>query len=303
MRVILLFVDGVGIGAADAAVNPFFRAELPWLRGATGGRIPHHHDRRISSPRLEIVPADATLRMPGLPQSGTGQTTIFTGTNAARVFGRHFGPFPPTSLRTMITERNIFRRLQRKGRSVVFANAFPSRFFEYTESGTRRLSVTTLSCKLAGVPLLRAEDLLRNEAVSADLIRSRWGELGHPAVKPISPREAGHHLWSIAARHDFTLFEYWLTDHAGHSQKMDFAVNVLELLDEFLGGFFERFDFDNSLFVMVSDHGNIEDLSTKTHTRNPVPCMILGSGRKKFAHSIHSLIQITPTVVRMLGSA
>ena len=303
MRVILLFVDGVGIGNADSSVNPFFRAKLPWLDRVTEGRIPHKGEMRVSTKNVEIVPTDATLRMPGLPQSGTGQATIFTGKNGPRIFGRHFGPFPPTALRPVIAEWNIFRQLKHLQRSVVFANAFPSKFFEYTESGTRRLSVTTLSCKLAGVPLLTAEELSRNEAVSADFVRSRWKEMGHPMIKPVSAREAGHHLWSIAKRHDFTLFEYWLTDHAGHSRDMEFGISVLERLDEFLAGFFEDFDSRNSLFVLISDHGNLEDLSTKTHTRNPVPCMVLGRKRKEFARSIRSLLQITPSIVRMFGSS
>ena len=115
---------------------------------------------------------NATLGVSGLPQSGTGQTAIFTGVNGAKKFGRHFGPHPPMILRPIIAEKNIFHQLKARGKSVVFANAFPQRFFDYTESGTRRLSVTTLSCQVAGIPLLSAKDLQRDEGISADFIRN-----------------------------------------------------------------------------------------------------------------------------------
>ena len=185
------------------------------------------------------------------------------------------------------------------GKSVVFANAFPQRFFDYTESGSRRLTVTTLSCQLAGIPLLTGQELQRDEGISADFIRTQWPELGHPDIKPIAPKTAGKHLSHIVARHDFTLFEYWLTDHAGHSQKMAFAVEVLERLDEFLSGFLESFDPCNTLLLIVSDHGNIEDLSTKSHTRNRVPCIIVGKQCHQLKNQIKNLTHITPAIVRL----
>jgi 2,3-bisphosphoglycerate-independent phosphoglycerate mutase len=298
-RVVLLFVDGVGIGKQDSEINPFFRARLPVLTSLCGGELLHVPFKHVVSHQAEVIAVNATLGVSGLPQSGTGQTAIFTGVNGAKKFGRHFGPHPPSVLRSVIAEKNIFHRLQAIGKSVVFANAFPQRFFDYTESGTRRLSVTTMSCKFSGVPLLTANELQRNEGISADFIRARWHELGHTHVRPITSKEAGRHLSSIASKHDFTLFEYWLTDHAGHSQNMMFAVEVLERFDEFLSGFLESFDPSNTLLVIVSDHGNVEDLSTKSHTRNKVPCILVGKHRQKLAKRIKNLTHITPAIMRL----
>ena len=39
-----------------------------------------------------------SMTVPGLPQSGTGQYSLFTGDNGAQRFGRHFGPWVPTML-------------------------------------------------------------------------------------------------------------------------------------------------------------------------------------------------------------
>jgi bisphosphoglycerate-independent phosphoglycerate mutase (AlkP superfamily) len=135
--------------------------------------------------------------------------------------------------------------------------------------------------------------------VSAELTRERWPELGYSDIPPISAGTAGKHLWAIALKHDFTLFEYWLTDHAGHSQKMDFAVETLHKFDKFLGGFLEDFDSKRSLLIMISDHGNIEDLSTKSHTRNQVPCIAVGERRGEFLSTVRNLTQITPGILSL----
>jgi len=238
-----------------------------------------------------------------LPQSGTGQTAIFTGVNGAKKFGRHFGPHPPSVLRPVIEKKNIFHRLKAIGKSVVFANAFPRRFFDYIESGTRRLTVTTLSCRFADVPLLTVNDLLLGRSISADIICAQWKKLGHTEITPITPAEAGRNLACIAAKHHFTLFEYWLTDHAGHSRNMAAAVEVLERFDEFLSGFLELFDPVTTLLMIVSDHGNIEDLSTKSHTRNRVPCILAGKYRHKLVHRIKNLTHITPAIIRLFSDS
>ncbi|MBM4159478.1 MAG: hypothetical protein FJ217_00105 [Ignavibacteria bacterium] len=301
MRVIFLFLDGVGIGKANADINPMFRANLPHLRSLLGGQLPHTRLKRISTRYANLVPLSATLGVPGLPQSGTGQATLFTGVNAAKLIGQHFGPYSPTTLRSLVEEKNIFRHLMSGGHSVCFANAFPKQFFDYVHSGTRRLTVTTLSCRFAGVPLMEAASLHKNEALSADITRMRWPSLGYPDLTIISPAEAGRHLWDITSRHRFTLFEYWLTDHAGHAQDMAKAVEVLEFFDAMLGGLLERFDPAGSLLVLTSDHGNVEDLSTKSHTRNQVPCLVLGKRRKEFLAGIRNLTHITPAILRFLG--
>ena len=293
-------MDGVGIGKADPAVNPFFHARLPHLTSLLGGWLPHLRRRRLSSGAAELVPLNATLRIPGLPQSGTGQATLFTGVNASKLIGRHFGPHPTTTLHPLIEEKNIFRQIKSTGQSVCFANAFPKQFFEYVASGTRRLSVTTLSCQYAGVELFQAESLIRDEALSADITRARWPELGYPALPTITPREAGKQLWSISTRHSFTLFEYWLTDYAGHSRDMASATESLERFDGLLGGLLEDFKADECTLIITSDHGNIEDLTTKSHTRNPVPCILAGRKRSELSAGLKSLADVTPALLALL---
>ena len=203
LHIVLLFLDGVGIGKNDTDINPFFRAQMPTLTTLCGGELPHTPFKKKSTDQAEIIAINATLGVPGLPQSGTGQTAIFTGVNGAKKFGRHFGPYPPSVLRSVIAKKNIFHRLKVMGKSVIFANAFPQRFFDYTEFGSRRLTVTTLSCQLAGIPLLTVQELQRDEGISADFIRTQWPELGHPEIKPITSKAAGEHLAHIVAQYRF----------------------------------------------------------------------------------------------------
>ncbi|MEX0736170.1 MAG: hypothetical protein WD182_01930 [Bacteroidota bacterium] len=303
MRILLLFVDGVGIGKPLPDVNPFFRANVPCLRSLLDGELPSTRLKRCTTTKASLVPVNATLGIPGLPQSGTGQTAIFTGVNAPRMIGRHFGPHPTTTLRPVIEAKNIFRQLKERGLSVCFVNAFPKQFFDYVEAGNRRLSVTTLSCQFAGVPLLRTDSLRRNHAVSADITRAQWPEKGDPPLPTVTPEEAGRHCWDLARKHDFTLFEYWLTDYVGHSRDMAKAVEVLERFDGFMGGLLEEFDHTGSLMILVSDHGNLEDLSTKSHTRNQVPCIAVGERRNEFVARIKNLTHITPTILRFLDGS
>jgi hypothetical protein len=299
-QVVLFFLDGVGIGEEDPSINPFFRAELPVLRSLLGGPMFHKGFQTATTADAMLLPVSATLGVAGLPQSGTGQTSIFTGVNAARQLGRHQGPFPPTDLRPVIREKNIFTQLMRMGRTVAFANAFPKQFFEYTQNGTRRLTVTTLACSMAGMPLRTADDLRTNNAVSADITRMRWVEMGYPDLPEIPGAQAGEHLARMSASHDFTLFEYWLTDHAGHKMNMPAAVDILQRFDAFLGGFLRSADPSRTISMIISDHGNVEDLSTKGHTRNPVPFIVMGRGIPRALAKVRNLGHITPAIVRLL---
>lgn len=300
-RVLFLFWDGVGYGKNDPDINPMIRARLPHLRGLLGGVIPLLGHRRSISDRATMIPLNATLRVQGLPQSGTGQVTLFTGVNAARVIGRHFGPHPPTTLHSLLDSKNIFRQVGERKMARCFANAFPRQFFEYAQTGTKRLSASTLSCKFADLKLLDAEVLAKNQAVSADITRARWADLGYPHLPVITPHEAGRHLWNIADRHSFTLFEYWLTDYAGHARDMAHAVEILERFDGLLGGVLDQFDPNSCTLIITSDHGNIEDLSTKSHTRVPVPCIIAGRNRDRISSELKNLTHVTPAILSLLS--
>src|SRR6185503_11400337 len=103
-----------GIGVADPEINPFFRARLPVLRNLLGD-IPTLERPAMGGPFARSIPLDANLGIEGTPQSGTGQTTLLTGVNAAERFGRHFGPWTPVALRPLVEAESVLRRALDRG--------------------------------------------------------------------------------------------------------------------------------------------------------------------------------------------
>jgi len=298
-HVILLFLDGVGIGRKDSLTNPFFRAEMPTLKNILGGEMPHLGRRCLSGDSFSLVPLSATLGVSGLPQSGTGQTALVTGVNAASVAGRHFGPYPCSSIKPLLREKNIFRQIKSAGRKGFYANAFPRQYFQYMASH-RRSTAINLSWTESGGSLCDAEALESGEALSADITNERWHRLGYETMEVITPHEAGRRLGGFGKKCDFVLFEYFYTDHAGHSRSMEESLKVLGALDGLIQGIMSVFDGESMLLIMTSDHGNLEDLSTKSHTRNPVPLLALGHKHREITAGAKSLTHVTPAIMKLL---
>lgn len=299
-HVLMLFLDGVGIGRKEGRYNPFFTADLPILKNLLGGSIPSVRDAHKNTAIMSLTPIDATLDVEGLPQSGTGQAALLTGLNAPRIVGKHYGPHLYSSLKPLVTEKNIFRRLMLSGRKVFYANAFPRQYFEYINSTRYRTTAITHAWLTSGNKLNDIESLKRGHSLSSDITNERWHKLGYPHLSTITPQEAGRRLVELTKAYDFVLYEYYFTDHAGHSQSMNEAVEVLEKLDGLIGGILNNLDHQSMLFVLTSDHGNLEDLSTKSHTRNPVPFLAAGMRHREIAGQIKNLTHITPAILNLI---
>jgi 2,3-bisphosphoglycerate-independent phosphoglycerate mutase len=298
---LFLFVDGVGIGRNDPSINPFFSARLRYFTKIFGG-IPSNENPFLENGSAFVQPCDALLGVDGLPQSGTGQVTLFTGVNAAQIIGMHFGPYPHSQTRPVLEEKNIFRVLKNLGAKVHFANAFPRQFFEYVESGQRKLSATTLSCMMSGVPLCTVDSLRNGQGISADITAERWHtELGYLDIEPVKAFDAGKILRRIAEDHDFTMYEFFLTDKAGHEQDKPMAEKVLEMYDEFLGGITDA-GMNNLTILISSDHGNVEDLSVKSHTMSPSLTAVAGEHANFFKGKLDSIMDITPAIISLFKS-
>lgn len=298
-RVLFIFLDGVGIGAPDPERNPFLTARLPTLTHLLKGRLPTLSEPFIDAGGCMAFPLDATLGVEGLPQSGTGQIALLTGENAAKIFGRHFGPWAPVKLRTLLLEQNVVSRARRLGYSVAFANAYPEGFGQGRRD--RRLAATPLVARETGLMVRHAAELARGEAVASEITNSGWRHhLGHTEVPEISPAQAGRNLARLADEADLTFFAHYSTDQAGHKGGMGGAIESLERVDAFLGGVVDALAGDVSL-IIASDHGNIEDV-TEGHTRNPVLGIIRGH-RSVLAGPIPSSIMDVPSAILTLLGA
>ena len=281
-RTILIFVDGLGLGLDDPAINPIHSGCCPVL------------ERLLKE---ESVPVDARLGVKGLPQSATGQAALLTGVNAPAAVGRHVEGLPGPELRKIVQAHNLFLKLKERGYRSTFANAYHTDDVEEVR-GRRRQSVTTVASLAAFGGVRKTGDMLANRAVYQDLSREFLRTRGYDGPL-VSPRESAAHLLAIAADHDFTLFEYFQTDLMAHKGTPDDVRRVLSRLDEFLEGLLAWPNEPGHLLLLTSDHGNIEDSRTKVHTENPVPLVAVGEGAEVMKAGVKSLTDFVPTLLEL----
>ncbi|MGM8837697.1 metalloenzyme [Thermus sp. 93170] len=226
---LFLFVDGLGLGEALKDLFPLLLDLSP-------------------------KPLDATLGVEGLPQSGTGQTALLTGINAARLLGHHQGPFPSPRLKPLL-RRSLYAWAREKGLNVLHANAYPPEYLKRATEGRREmLSAFAQAARLAGLPLLPP---------------------GHPLALPPAfwedPYGMGARAAALARAWDLVVLEYWALDLAAHRAPETLPERFREL-SLFLKGFLA----EGGELLFTSDHGNAEEPWHPRHTRNPVPLVYTG---------------------------
>jgi hypothetical protein len=263
----------------------------------SGGHILADEAHEIKRERHLFKAVDATLGVDGLPQSGTGQAALFSGENAPKEIGKHFGPFPHSGIKHLLREQSLFAKAKSKGKKCSFINAYPDIFFKKANE-RNRWSCTTLMTKSAGIPLNGEQEVKDQAALTAGLNQKAWREQLGIKVPEISPEEAAQRLYNTAQNYDLLLHEYYLTDKAGHSKEKDKAEKFLKIYDRFLWELIQNKPKETTI-VLCSDHGNIEDLSIKTHTINPVPLFVHGPGAGTF-YQAKSIMDVTPGILEIL---
>lgn len=309
MRILFLFLDGVGLGADDPLTNPLARAKMTNLETLLGGHKLVEASIPVETSYATLLALDACLDVPGLPQSATGQASLLCGTNVPAAIGYHYGPKPNPEVASFLGNGNLFSQLKTNGRQVDYLNAYPPRYFEAIQARRRIYSSIPLAATQAGISLKTRADLAAGRALSADFTAQGWKDhLGIPGIPVISLAEAGQQLARLATARDFIFFEYWLSDYAGHRQDMQAACSLLSEFDEVLGGLLGDWDMEQDLILITSDHGNLEDLSTRRHTYNPVPCLLIGSApaRQRILAEVHHLPKdltcLAPAIIKCLAN-
>ncbi len=302
-RIVLFFIDGLGWGAADDVANP------TQTYGGECFRLP---DPPANGDPVRLAsggwarPIDACLGVAGLPQSATGQTTLLTGVNGAAALGRHKEGFPGPRLREILLAHSLLRSLKSAGRRATFFNGFREPFFSWPRERQLRTSATTIANLAADNAFFDVADVAAGRSLYHDFTGRELRALGFAA--PLrTPAEAGAILAAQAREHDFLLYEYFLSDRAGHARERAGAEAVLRDLDAFLLAALAGLGLhgpdngdDGTLFLVCSDHGNLEDLSVATHTRNPVPLLAWGAGAQAFVGEVSALDGVAPGIVRAL---
>ena len=279
LKIIFLFIDGVGI-RASAADNPVNPEVCPTLC------------RLIAR---ESRPIDACLGVPGLPQSATGQATMFTGVNASAAIARHAEGFPGPELREIIRRDNLFLQLKRRGKKVKFADAYlVDSAAELAQS--RFKSVTTVMALTAPETISTTTDLMADRALMQDLTRITIQDR-YPDIPVVPPQRAAEHLFALARAHDFTLYEFFQSDVSGHSMDYARACAVLRTYDRFLAALLRYTAAAGITVVLTSDHGNIERIGERGHTLNPVPFVATGPKGGFLRERVASLADVTPAIL------
>jgi len=279
VKVIYLFIDGVGL-SAPAEDNPVNPEVCPSLC-----RLIEKHAK----------PVDACLGVEGVPQSATGQATMFTGVNCAQAMGKHCEGFPGPGLRQIVEANNVFLELTRRGKKVKFADAYLVDSAD--ELANRRFkSVTTVMALTVPESISTADDLADDRAVMQDITRETIQDR-YPDMPVIPPQRAAEHLFCVARENDFTLFEFFQTDVSGHSMDYARACAVLRVYDRFLSALVHYTEAAGITVVMTADHGNIEAIGRRGHTCNPVPFIAFGPGEQFLRDRVNSLTDVTPALL------
>jgi len=288
-HLLFLFVDGLGIGKNDFDANPCTHLQTHFR---------HFLDESFPKQINEGVAfgLDATLGHPGLPQSATGQTALLTGVNASKLLGRHLNGFPNAKLREVIAEKSIFKWFADKGLDAAFLNAFRPPFFDYDPNEIIKfLSATTVANLAADLKFFELDDLMTERCVYQDITGQALREKGFDA--PIfTPEKAGEIIARQSQHYHFSLFEYFQTDKAGHSQNMNRALDVMTTLERFLESLLHTVDLRTTLVLLTSDHGNIEDLTVRGHTRNLAMTLLFGAGAETADRNLESILDVYPLI-------
>jgi hypothetical protein len=291
MSVIFMFLDGVGLAPAGPD-NPLTHADTPTFHALLGSSL-------TSMPRqvrndLLFEGIDATLGVPGLPQSGTGQTALLTGVNAAQLHGRHQPHVPPVALRPLLAERNIMRVIIERGGTAAFANAFTEGYWAALAARRIRRSASVIAAEGAGVRFRTLDDLRAGQALSWDITADALRERGEN-IPLITAEQAGSALARIAREHDFVFYENFLPDLGGHGRVSQSIGDIMASIDALIGAVLQSKQSKDT-FVLTSDHGNIESIAAPAHTRNPVPLLVVGPGAAMFTH-VRDISQVALAVL------
>lgn len=273
MKLLLFFVDGLGLGKNDSR-NPARKlldgiADIPFVADSAPAEFPEGI----------LLSADATGGVDGRPQSATGQAMLMTGVNAPALLGYHLTALPNEPLVDLVKERNIMRLLSERGVTVTASNLYTPEFFAHraelkAKRGRNSLPVSALTIKSSGTPFRYPAEYEKGRALFTDLTNRFLQDRGYD-IPLISAEEAAKRMAGILTEADFVFHEYFATDTYAHKKRTADLERALSDINVFLRTLREQTDPEETAILIVSDHGNCEDADSADHNRNPVPVLLL----------------------------
>lgn len=300
-HILMIFLDGVGLGDDNADINPFVAATPPTLLQLSNGQRWIRGVGVQTSERAVLVPTDPRVGVPGKPQSASGQAMILTGREVPVIIGEHYGPRPNPPIRDILAQDNFFKQVVAHGMTAALLEGYPPRWHDAVNSGMRLRSSYQQAAHEAGLPLFTEREIYSGDALAVDWTGEGWrSELGYTDSPIYTAFDAGIKMVELSRRYAFSFFAHWMTDVIGHRGKLADGVRALENFDRVMAGALSVWDDEEGLIVITSDHGNMEDLSHTKHTENDVPTVIIGAGKEMFATGLHTLADIVPRMSHFL---
>lgn len=301
MHILMIFLDGIGLGKDDPSVNPFAAAHTPTLVNLANGHRWLASTGRQMSDRALFIPTNPRMGVPGRPQSGTGQATIVTGRNVPRLVGEHYGPKPNKATRAILAEDNFFKQVVAHGKTAALLEAYPPPWHKGVNSGKRLRASYQQAVYEAGLPIFGEDALYRGEALAVDWTGEAWREqLGYEDTPVYTPHEAGAKLVEISRRYHFSFFSHWMTDIVGHRGSLEEGIILLEKFDGVMSGVLDTWNDAEGLVIVTSDHGNMEEIGDRRHTENDVPTVVIGQRKMYFSEEFATLADLVPRMARLL---
>jgi 2,3-bisphosphoglycerate-independent phosphoglycerate mutase len=301
MHILMLFLDGIGLGADDPTVNPFSVANMPTLLSLTNGKRWLRETGRQESKRAIFIPTDPRLGISGRPQSATGQAAILTGKNVPQMIGEHYGPKPNLPIRELLAEDNFFKQVVTHGKKAALLDAYPPMWHHDHNRGKSLRSSYQQAAYEAGQKLFDLDDLKARRALTPEWTGDSWNEyLKLNDIPVYTPYAAGKMLVELSRGYDFAMHSHWMTDMVGHRGPFERGVELLELFDGVMAGVLDNWDDKEGLILITSDHGNMEEIGNRNHTENDVPTVIIGQEKAAFAQNFHDLTDFVPHMAKLL---
>jgi hypothetical protein len=300
-HILLIFLDGIGLGDDNPATNPFAVANTPLLHQLANGHRWLRSTGIQHSPRAAFVPTDPRMGIPGRPQSASGQAAILTGRPVPQLIGEHYGPRPNEAIRTILHEDNFYKQVIANGGTAALLEGYPPGWHEVVNRGKRLRASFQEAAHVAGVPIFTEREVYSGDAMTVDWTGEGWRtQLGYTDSPLYTPYDAGIKMVELARRYNFSFFPNWITDTIGHRGTVEDGVRMLELFEGVMRGALDVWNDDEGLIIITSDHGNMEDMSHGKHTENDVPTVIIGGGADAFAQQMNALADIAPAMGRYL---
>lgn len=173
-----------------------------------------------------------------------------------------------------------------------------------------RPAACVVAADAAGLPLRDRAAKQAGLAVDHDIVGGFIDADGRPNGWPpaeddvLAARvaEAVERAVRVWRAHDLTFYETFLTDALGHAQAPERARAWLRVLDRFLQGLLAALDPERDQLIVISDHGNFEDLSVRTHTLHPVPFAAYGVDAPVLVAGATSLCDVAPRLLAAYDS-